>query len=360
LDFVAFAGFFCSPIHFQSSQDNAESNQTFFAEVVMVMPASMPELPIRNESASAPVPTKTSLLAILSLVLGIASFGCSCLTGIPGIVCGILGLKEIEKSKQQQTVPRITGRRLAISGIVAGALLTLGSGLVVLFGIFVPSIEAAREAARRITSVNNIKELGLAMHCHHDATAMFPMAIVGKDGSPLLSWRVAILPFLEESVLYQQLHLDEPWDSPHNLKLLDRMPSVFARPGEKLPPGLTCYLAAAGHGMVLGDPKPPANSGKRQPTLAGTALDRISDGTSKTVLVLEVPTKAAVPWTKPIDWTDDPGERLRFLAASRPVGFLVGWADGSVGVIGSKAAPDAVRAAFTRAGDDFFDADDLQ
>jgi len=329
-------------------------------EAAMTTPASMPELPVSGGSGSASCPTKTSQLAVWSLVLGIASLGCSCLTGIPGIVCGILGLNEIGRSEREQTVPRITGRGLAIGGIVASSLLMLVWVLATLVGLLLPAIQSARDAARRSVSMNNIKMLELAMLMNADARGFLPAAIVDQDGAPLLSWRVAILPFLDEAALYEEFHLDEPWDSPHNIKLLNRMPDVFERAGERLPAGATCYLAAAGPGMILGDPKMPDSRGQRSPWFTGRALRDVADGTSKTVLLLEVPVEAAVPWTKPVDWTDDPAASLSFLATARRGLFLAGFADGSVGVIGSKAAPDAVRAAFTRAGGDFFDGDDLQ
>ena len=83
----------------------------------------------------------------------------------------------------------------------------------------------------------NLKRIGLAMHNYQSAKGHFPAAaITGKDGKPLLSWRVAILPYLEDydghmrEDLYKAFRLDEPWDSPHNKALLSRMPAVFASP----------------------------------------------------------------------------------------------------------------------------------
>ena len=70
------------------------------------------------------------------------------------------------------------------------------------------------------------------MHNYHDTYGTFPPAAT-TDGAdkPLLSWRVAILPFLEQQPLYEQFHLDEPWDSPHNKTLIEQMPQVYAIPG---------------------------------------------------------------------------------------------------------------------------------
>ena len=84
-------------------------------------------------------------------------------------------------------------------------------------------------AAVQMQIANNLKQVGLAMHNHPKADGRFPApAIQGPDGKPLLSWRVAILPYLEENELYLSFKLDEPWDSPHNKPLLERMPYLYA------------------------------------------------------------------------------------------------------------------------------------
>src|SRR5262245_59728137 len=83
--------------------------------------------------------------------------------------------------------------------------------------------------AHRRTSQNNLKMVRLAMHNFHDAMGRFPAATAyAKNGKPLLSWRVAILPYIEEDALYRQFKLDEPWDSPHNKKLIAKMPKIYA------------------------------------------------------------------------------------------------------------------------------------
>src|SRR5439155_2486972 len=89
-------------------------------------------------------------------------------------------------------------------------------------------------AADRVRSQNNLKQIGLAIIKYHDANGHFPTAaIYSKNDKPLLSWRVAVLPYLDEDALYRLFKLDEPWDSKHNKPLLAQMPSVFAAPGIK-------------------------------------------------------------------------------------------------------------------------------
>src|SRR5438045_1511259 len=76
----------------------------------------------------------------------------------------------------------------------------------------------------RLTSSNNLKQIALAFHSFHDTYGGMPAAaICDKAGKPLLSWRVAILPWIEEGALYKQFKLDEPWDSKHNKALLKKM-----------------------------------------------------------------------------------------------------------------------------------------
>ena len=184
--------------------------------------------------------------------------------------------------------------------------------------LLLPAVQAAREAARRSQSVNNLKQVGLAMHTYEIANNTFPAsAIVGKDGKPLLSWRVAILPYLGLHQLYEEFHLDEPWDSDHNKALIPRMPSVYLNPSTGSPrPGETHYLAFTGPNAAL-DVKP-------------TGIKDFLDGTSFTVMVAD--STRAVPWTKPEDtpFAMNAAPSLLGTGSPHPGGFNALFADGSV------------------------------
>jgi len=124
----------------------------------------------------------------------------------------------------------------------------------------------------------------------------FPQDVVDQNGKPLLSWRVSILPYIEEEALYRQFKLDEPWNSEHNLKLLARMPKIYESPNLPPVPGMTYYKAFSGPGAVL-------ESGRR------ISFPRdIPDGASRTIMVIEA--GPAVPWTKPEDNPFDPKKPL--------------------------------------------------
>jgi hypothetical protein len=147
-----------------------------------------------------------------------------------------------------------------------------------------------RAAAERnlYASQTNLKQLVLAVHNYADGHGLaLPGSVLGKDGKPLLSWRVQLLPYLEEGELYKKFKLDEPWDSKHNLALLDKMPKVLASPRVKLKQkGFTVYQVFSGPGALY------------QKGIARLNL-LVPDGTSNTIFAVEAST--AVPWTKPVD-----------------------------------------------------------
>lgn len=179
-----------------------------------------------------------------------------------------------------------------------------------------------QEARARIYDVNNLKQIAIAMHQYHDKEQKFPTAaIYSKDGKPLLSWRVALLPYIGEESLYKEFKLDEPWDSEHNKKLLSRMPGLYLA---ALPRGLnkddlrshTFYQVFVGKGSIF--------EGKEPPTLAQVTN---ANGASNTVLVVEA--GDAVPWTKPLDLRYIPDRPLPKMGGDAEA-FPAVFADGHV------------------------------
>ncbi|HEX3152884.1 MAG TPA: DUF1559 domain-containing protein [Gemmataceae bacterium] len=137
---------------------------------------------------------------------------------------------------------------------------------------------------------NNLKQIAIAWHSYHDTVGNFPCNELNKDGKALLSWRVQILPYIEEGDLFSKFKLDEPWDSENNKKLIDKMPKLYAPVRAKADDGMTFYQVFTGsHGLL----KP----GKK------VTFAAITDGTSNTLMCVE----AAKPviWTKPDDLVFD-------------------------------------------------------
>ena len=207
----------------------------------------------------------------------------------------------------------------------------------ILAAVLLPAVQAAREAARRSHSSNNLKQIGLAMHNYHDANGRFPARANFDDGgTPLLSWRVHILPYVEQNPLYEQFHLDEPWDSQHNMTLIPFMPQLYRNPSSTAGPGKATYLVPVGEGTTFGAQE-------------GSALKDVTDGSSNTIMALEVNDDEAVIWTKPQDWQYDPDRPLAGLGRAHPGGFEVLFADGSVHFLAGSIDPDVLRRLLTMA-----------
>jgi hypothetical protein len=180
------------------------------------------------------------------------------------------------------------------------------------------------------------------MHNYQSVHGRFPPAAVcGGDGEKLYSWRVLVLPYIDQLELYSQFHLDEPWDSPHNLTLLPKMPATYAPPSGKVwkvPPHHTVCKVFVGRGAAFEGPE-------------GLCLNSdFPDGTSNTFLVVEAGTP--VPWTKPDDLPFDPDGPLPDLRGLFSDIFRAGMADGSVRYIPTTTSEATLRAAITRNGGD--------
>jgi hypothetical protein len=186
-----------------------------------------------------------------------------------------------------------------------------------------------------------LKRIGFALHEYHDSHKQFPAAaIYDKDGKPLLSWRVAILPHLERADLHRRFKLDEPWDSPHNVALLDQMPDVFAPApydDDRTESHTTFVRVYVGPGAAF--------EGK-----VGLNVRDFKDGSSGTVLVILA--QKAVPWTKPGDvffTTTGTLERPR-TTRSLTHQYMVLFGDASVRLLPVTCTDDELRAVITRSG----------
>lgn len=174
-------------------------------------------------------------------------------------------------------------------------------------------------AAQRSESRNKLKQIAFAMHNHHDTYRKLPASFsTGPGSEPLLSWRVHLLPYLGEQSLFNQFHLNEPWDSDHNEKLVSQIPSVYVAPGSKSGDGKTNYVTFRHESSAF----PPGRS---------LSLAAMTDGTANTLMVVEVNDSHAVTWTKPDDLDfEDGSDVLAALIGLRQGGFLSAFVDGSV------------------------------
>jgi Protein of unknown function (DUF1559) len=235
---------------------------------------------------------------------------------------------------------------LMVLVLVVGGL--LGLLLRVLRGV-----ETHSERARRSQCVNDLKQLGLALHNYHEAFGCFPPAYVADaTGKPMHSWRVLILPFLEQSTLYDAYNMDEPWDGPNNRKLLGQRPVVYDCPSRDGGPTLTSYVAIVGPRTAF-------------PGSKTRSLGEISDGTTETILIAEV-ANVDIPWTEPRDldvgtmsWIVNDPSKPAVSSVHRRAPTLL-FADGSVRSLGTFPSSATLRAMTTIDGGEPVDLEKLR
>ena len=260
--------------------------------------------PVHPASVQQKAPQSTSILAIFSLLLGIASLLFSCVTGILGVILGIVALVRINGSQG-----RIGGKGLAIAGIALSVVMSLFSGLVV--AMLLPAVQQVRHAARRTSAANEFREIAISEHYYVDIHKKISGTGLDESTGAGLSWRVHLLPYLEHQALYEKFKLDEPWDSPHNKALISEMPHQYAAKlgsqGElALEPGYTTVLRPVGNGAF-----PTLDSQQRTD---GISFSDITDGLSNTILIVEADPSEAVIWTDPAgDYRYDPADPKRGL-----------------------------------------------
>jgi type II secretory pathway pseudopilin PulG len=161
--------------------------------------------------------------------------------------------------------------------------------VAVLIALFLPATRTPREASRRTQCKNNLKQIGLALHNYHDTWGAFPPAYtVDSGGRPLHSWRTLILPYLDQATLFNRIDLSKPWDDRVNAEAFQTKISTYACPSSPTLGDKSVYLAVVTDRSCLG----PGRS--RQ-------VNEITDGTSNTIIVIEVPHDQAVPWYAPQD-----------------------------------------------------------
>ncbi|MSR56602.1 MAG: DUF1559 domain-containing protein [Planctomycetaceae bacterium] len=183
------------------------------------------------------------------------------------------------------------GRRETLRRIISAGIVLLIP--LVLFALLWPAVSTPPEVHHRSQCKNNLHQIGLALHNYHDVYHSFPPAYVADDsGRPMHSWRVLLLPFLDYTALYNEYRFDEPWNGPHNSTLHDRVLAVYRCPSEDAakdsPEALmTSYVAIVGPETAWPGADP-------------TRIEEISDGTSNTLLLVEV-ANSGIHWMEPRD-----------------------------------------------------------
>jgi beta-lactamase regulating signal transducer with metallopeptidase domain len=246
-------------------------------------------------------------------------------------------------------------------------------------GPLVGALASARAEAQRMQSMNNMKQILLAFH-NWAATynGRFPPPVLTtKDGKPCqpYSWRVAILPYIEQPALYNQYRFDEPWDSEANKKVLNAMPPIFRHPQakegsmnssyfvlrskelkeEKVVPAGAAGGAASGFGP--GDASGPGLAVEAPAGGFATAFSakngmdfaQMFDGLSNTIALVEA--QRDIPWTKPEDILYDPeNAELPKFGGYFKEGFCAGLCDGAIKFVDHKIDSTTLKALISPQG----------
>lgn len=231
-------------------------------------------------------------------------------SGVPEDVVGVLSelvesiSLEAEQSSVALTIPKVDDPKKLMTDLEP-AIKELAEG-----------IRDGRARAKEFEKLNSLRQIGLAMHNYHDVYGGFPSwnTPQGNKENQGLSWRVYLLPLVEETELYNQFKLDEPWDSEHNKALIEKMPKLYQTAGVEEPGKTSLHV-------FLGDRTP---FGGEEPR----GIIDITDGTSNTVMVVQAGADKAEIWTKPSGLEYDPAEPKKCLGN---VGekFMILMCDGS-------------------------------
>ncbi len=192
-------------------------------------------------------------------------------------------------------------------------LLVVIAIIAVLIGLLLPAVQAAREAARRVQCVNNLKQMGLALHNYHDAVGSFPMSYMARsrfidgatDTSPGWGWGATILPQLEQAPLYGAINIGLPVEAPHNSTVVQSIQGVYLCPSDPIPGGVFPVTDAAGNVLAMmaptsyaacvGNDYADTTTGLNNDGLGNGVMYRnsairlgaITDGTSQTIVLAE-------------------------------------------------------------------------
>lgn len=227
--------------------------------------------------------------------------------------------------------------------IVAGILGVMFVFMLVCAGIMaallLPAVQAARTAARRMSSMNNVKQLTLALLNYESTYRSFPPAYtVDADGNRLHSWRTLLLPYLEQSKLAAEIDMSKPWDHPDNSFALNYDVPTFRSPLGNAKLGFTNYLAIVDSVAALSGSEP-------------TKISEITDATSKTVWIYETSDLGAVPWMQPTDGSvQDFINEVSSTSPKEVPGTVCGLVDGSITFLSQSTDPAELEAVATRGG----------
>jgi len=305
--------------------------------------------PLPTSATPPPKPFQFSLQQLLLAMLGCAVlFAITTQLGLAWLYLSILAASPL--ILLYGAIRRNSWFLVGLAGLVIGVWLCL------------PTLGPHVSSARRLQCGNHLKDIAAALDAYHTAKGTFPPAyLADSNGRPIHSWRVLILPYLGRNDLYARYNFNEPWNGPNNRKLLAEMPHEFGCPSEPGPMSgrtETSYLAVVGPGTVW-------------PCEKAVSMSQILDGTSSTLLVVEVH-DSGIAWLEPRDLhisqmpmaiNPPRGQSINSRHGSkddhgRGNGTVAVFCDGHTQFLPNTLSPKTLRAALTIAGGETVNWDD--
>jgi hypothetical protein len=285
--------------------------------------------PRRVDDDRSDRPARSNGLATAALVLGILSLCVGVCAGIPAVVCGILGLTRASRTG--------SGKALAITGLALGGIMTIANV------VFLPyAVLRVRQAAARSKDSNNFKQVALAVHYHAETNIgrLTSAYARDRDGEPNrgLSWRVEMLPYMDQEALYRQFKRNVPWDDPGNRAAAETVVPQYQSTADP-PSDQTRIRVFVGPGTLFED---------SADWRSKASLVAIPDGSSLTLMAVE--SEDTVPWASPRELPYQPGGPLPSLGHPSRSTVLVMMADGSVRSLNKSISPTVLHALITRNG----------
>ncbi len=275
----------------------------------------------RREVADAP--KQSNPAATASLVLGVLAL-CGGILSLPAMICAIIGLT---KAKSRGGA----GQGMAIGGLVLSIIgLLVILPIVVVGGLLLPAMSKVREASSRMASQNNMKQIGIAMHSYTDVSDKFPGPSATGQTGPMkerLSWRYAILPYIEQQNLFAAMDPKSGWNSTRNQQYSATPIKTYGDPLDA-PDNQTRFRVFYNGGAMFDE--------KKQISFA-----EIKDGSSNTIMFVEATDR--VPWAQCNEFEFNKSNPLPALGHPKRDGFMVILGDGSVRFIRNNVNPEVVK-----------------
>ena len=233
----------------------------------------------------------------------------------------------------------IMQQRLSALTLVEVLLVVVVIGLVVAF--LLPMKRTAREAARRNSCMNNLKNITLALYAYADENGTLPPAYTVDDqGNRLHSWRTLILPYMGYASLYNTIDLTKPWDDLVNAKARESIVEAHQCPSSTATGNLTNYLAVVGPDCAFTESEP-------------RKFSDLKASLGNTICIVEVKADRAIPWMCPEDTQpEEVAELLRDEQLNHPGVMIAAFLDGHTRTVSSDMDSESLHGLLTVSKDE--------